>query len=56
MELLLPAGTLILSSERVNKAKLQDWCRGFGLPSSGNKDTLNSRLRDFSGDKDKWAK
>ncbi|KJA28489.1 hypothetical protein HYPSUDRAFT_155771 [Hypholoma sublateritium FD-334 SS-4] len=44
-----------LNIEQANKTKLQEWCRGFGLPSSGNKDVLHRRLRDFSGDKAKWA-
>ena len=46
---------LLFSSFRnVQKHRLVELCRGFGLPHSGNMKTLRGRLQEFSGSQEEW--
>ncbi|KIJ97031.1 hypothetical protein K443DRAFT_10212 [Laccaria amethystina LaAM-08-1] len=38
----------------VTRSKLQEWCKSFGIPHSGNMKTMQERLIKFSGNSDAW--
>jgi hypothetical protein len=45
---------LFSSFGNVQKHRLVELCRGFGLPHSGNMKTLRGRLQEFSGSREEW--
>ncbi|KAF9490188.1 hypothetical protein BDN71DRAFT_1434846 [Pleurotus eryngii] len=46
--------TMVYLDINQRNAVLQKWCAGFGLPKSGNKAQMVTRLRAFSGDSSRW--
>src|SRR5271168_1326642 len=46
--------TSSFSFGNLKKDRLVELCRGFGLPHTGNMQTLRNRLREFSGSREEW--
>lgn len=42
------------STREVTKKILQSYLKGYSLGTSGNREVLIQRLRDYAADKDQW--